>query len=383
MEYSGRRISIPLLRPRNGGKHIEPKVLIESYSPNCKIQAIVEEDNRCVYFYLFGELLDEEKFMNACWVRNYKKAPEQTDVQAMRDGMAPMLAAEYCKHPEGAERLDASKLEIVWFEEGDGAALLYEHEILSVIPGWSSLECPGYSRDCIKESEYTWPLGTPSDNVLHERVRKAKAFWDNWNENSFGEIQDAYLQAIEKSLGKYDKYYAIDGGHWPPKAMVTINKDNLTYIVTLGVSIIPQPKVEMYYEDPRPYRRFELGFVIETELLDRNRNGILSYISSLTAYPWDCVTWLGHGHTIPCGQFWPEDKQFPFVLLLSGSNTGKGPSIDFPAFNEDTVNVLWLVPITSSEREFAEEHGSEALLARYVKNMEELWVFRGESKFNI
>ncbi|MGY0373166.1 hypothetical protein [Clostridium sp. JNZ J1-5] len=31
----------------NKKKDTEPKVLIESNSPNCNIQAIVEEDNRC------------------------------------------------------------------------------------------------------------------------------------------------------------------------------------------------------------------------------------------------------------------------------------------------------------------------------------------------
>jgi len=166
----------------------------------------------------------------------------------MRDGKAPMLPYDYCSHTDGAEKLETSKLEIVWFEEGDGAALLYNGEILCVIPSWSSTQCPGYSRDCIKESQLAWPLGNPSSNVLFERISKAKAFWDSWSDNSWGKIQESYLAVIEKSIGKYDKYYSIDGGYWPPKAMVTIEKGNLTYIMTLGVSVIPQPKVEMYYD---------------------------------------------------------------------------------------------------------------------------------------
>lgn len=364
-------------------KDMEPRMLIESNSPNCDIQAIVEEDNRCVYFYLFGQPKYQEKFMSTCWVRNYEKALKDTDIQAMREGKAPMLSADYCNHPNGAERLDASKLEIVWFEEGDGAALLYNNEILSIIPAWSSLQCPGYSRDCKKESEYAWPLGNPSDNVLYQRVRKAKTFWDNWNENSWSEMQTAYLQVIESSFGKYDKYYAIDGGHWPPKAMVTINKDNLTYIVTLGVSLIPQPKVEMYYDEPKQYRRFELGLVIETELLNKNKNGLLSYISGQTSLPWNCLTWLAHGHTIPCDQIWPDNREFPYVLLLSSNKTNKVPSIDFPLNKEDIVNILWLVPITSSEKKFAEDNGSETLIQRHSKNIDDLWIFRGECKFNI
>jgi hypothetical protein len=364
-------------------KDIEPRVLIESNSPNCNIQAVVEEDNRCVYFYLFGQPEYQEKFMSTCWVRNYEKAPKETDVQAMRDGKAPMLSYDYCSHASGAEKLEPSKLEIVWFEEGDGAALLYNGEILCVIPSWSSTQCPGYSRDCIKESQFAWPLGNPSSNVLFERIRKAKAFWDNWSDNSWEKIQESYLSVIEKSIGKYEKYYAIDGGHWPPKAMVTIEKENLTYIITLGVSVIPQPKVEMYYEEPKEFRRFEFGFAIETEVLNKNKNGILSYISAQTSLPWSCLTCLGHGHTIPCDQIWQSSKEFPFILLISSNKTNNLPIIDLPSHGEDPVNLLWMVPITSVEQKYAEDNDSEALIRNYSKDIDNLWVFRGNNKFNI
>jgi len=364
-------------------KDIEPKVLIESNSPNCNIQAVVEEDNRCVYFYLFGQPMHQEKFMSACWVRNYEKAPNEEDIQAMRSGKSPMLPYDCCAHPNGAEKLDTSKLEIVWFEEGDGAALLYSKEILCVIPGWSNSQCPGYSRDCIKDSQFAWALGSPEDNVLFERVRKAKMFWESFNENSWIEVQKLYLTAIEKSLGKYDKYYAIDGGHWPTKAMVTVNKGNLTYILTLGVSIIPQPKVEMYFEEPKSHRRFELGLVIETELFNKNKNGILAYISGQTSFPWNCLTWLGHGHTIPCDQIWPESREFSYVLLLSDNKINRKPLIDFPLYKEDEVNLLWMVPITSEEKKYAQDNGSESLIEEYAKEIEGLLIFRGKSKFDI
>ncbi|SHJ12140.1 Suppressor of fused protein (SUFU) [Clostridium cavendishii DSM 21758] len=362
---------------------VEPKVLIESNSPNCNIQAIVEEDNRCVYFYLFGQSDSNDRFMNPCWVRNYEKAPKEVDVQAMQNGYAPMLPSDYCAHPNGAEKLDASKLEIVWFEEGDGAALLYNNEILSVIPGWAGPQFSGYSRDCVEESQFAWPLGNSSENVLYERVRKAKEFWDNWNDESWGEIQTEYLATIEKSIGKYEKYYAIDGGHWPPKAMVTIEKDDLTYIITMGVSVIPQPKVEMYFEEPKYHRRFELGFVIETELLNKNRNGILSYISAQTTLPWTYLTWLGHGHTIPCNQISSDLAEFPYVLLVNNKGFEYVPDIKLPLYREDEVNILWMVPLTIEEKKYAEDKGSECLIEEHLKDSEELWIFRGKSKFNI
>lgn len=301
----------------------------------------------------------------------------------MMAGKAPMLPSDYCSHSNGAERLDSSKLEIVWLEEGDGAALLYNEEILCVIPSWSSLQCPGYSRDCIKESEFAWPLGNSSDNVLFERIKKAKEFWDNWNEDSWSEIQTAYLTEIEKNLGKYDKYYAIDGGHWPPKAMVTIEKGNLTYILTVGVSVIPQPKVELYHEDPKQYRRFEFGFVIETELFNKNKNDILSYISAQTTLPWKCLTWLGHGHTVPCNQICQDSGEFPFILLLSNNICDNLPTVNYPAYKEDPINILWIVPITNAEKRYTEENGSESMIKNCSKDIESLWIFSEKNKFNI
>lgn len=364
-------------------KDIEPKVLLESNSPNCNIQAIVEADNRCVYLYLFGQPDNHDKFMSSCWVRNYEKAPKEIDVHAMRAGKAPMMPFDCCSHTNGTEKLEASELEIVWFEEGDGAALLYKGEILCVIPSWSNQECPGYSKDCIKESQFAWPLGDSSSNVLFARVRKAKEFWDGWNDNSWDKFQQVYLGTIEKSIGKYNKYYAIDGGYWPPKAMITIEKGNLTYVITLGVSIIPQPKVEMYFEEPREYRRFEFGFIIETELLNKNRNGILSYISAQTSLPWNCLTWLGHGHTIPCDQIFPEAKEFPFVIFINTKEINKVPVIDLPAYREDPINILWMVPITSSEKKYAEDCGSEVMIDEHTKDIADLLIFRWNSKFNI
>jgi hypothetical protein len=219
--------------------------------------------------------------------------------------------------------------------------------------------------------------------VLFERIRKAKSFWDSWSDNSWGKIQESYLTIVEKSIGKYDKYYAIDGGHWPPKAMVTIEKGNLTYIMTLGVSVIPQPKVEMYYEEPKEHRRFEFGFAIETEVLNKNKNGILSYIIGQTSLPWSCLTWLGHGHTLPCDQIWPSSEEFPFILLISSNKADNLPIIDLSSHGEDTVNLLWMVPITRLEQQYAEDHGSESLIKNCSKDEDDLWVFRGNSKFSI
>ena len=66
-------------------------VLLEEFSPICQIQAFVEEDDHCVYFYLWNDPGEEYASIRAGWVRNYGKAPDTIDVAAMEDGQAPML----------------------------------------------------------------------------------------------------------------------------------------------------------------------------------------------------------------------------------------------------------------------------------------------------
>lgn len=61
-------------------------------------------------------------------------------------------------------------------------------------------------------------------------------------------------------------FYNGDGGNFPPKALITGRKDGVIYGITVGVSMIPMPKVEMSYQDNyTEYRRMELGFACTEE----------------------------------------------------------------------------------------------------------------------
>lgn len=381
-------------------------VLLEEFSPICQIQAFVEEDEHCVYFYLWNDPGEEFASIRAGWVRNYGKAPESIDVEAMEDGQAPMLPRDCCAHPDGAPRLDPDQLSIVWFEEGDAAALLYQGEVLSVIPGWAGSapdgsSYPPYAKDCIGESSNTpqsdeyalkhipntlrgpqqlicFPLGTPDTNELFARIESAQKFWASWDEDPWPAIQDQFLSAITTSLGPVKKYYSIDGGHFPPKAMVTIEKGNVTYVVTLGVSLLPQPKVEQYTGTPELLRRFEFAFACETEWLAKNEQHLLAYISGQTSLPWSYLTFLAKGHTIPCREISEVDERFTSMLLAKPEGA---PDISFPVIGGDPVNLLWMIPITEDELHFAQTHSSVNLVQKAAEDPE-YWIFDGGSKFS-
>lgn len=155
-------------------------------------------------------------------------------------------------------KLDVDLLKIVWFEEGNAAALLSEDEIICVIPGWSGYEgFHGYLKFVKGTTPCAWEL-TEAFPVIGERVERSKAFWDWFEfEPDYWKItQSMHMEALEKFYGKCENYYAIDGEEFPPRALVRGSRDGVIYGITAGVSLIPMPEVEMWYGDD--YRKYLL-----------------------------------------------------------------------------------------------------------------------------
>jgi hypothetical protein len=192
------------------------EVLLEDVSPNGNIQAIVEQDDRVVYFYLVPAQ-DTGLDMKSCWVRNLQPGPDELDAASMQAGIAPLLPKRSCRHPVGAPPCQADTLRVIWFEEGDAAALLEESELLAVIPGWSGPDFHAYARDCIDRTELCWPLGDAESNVLFERVTQAEQYWTSWKDPGpqWQQVQTDAMVAFEGALGRHSNYYVIDGGYWP------------------------------------------------------------------------------------------------------------------------------------------------------------------------
>jgi len=345
----------------------EDGLLYSEVSPNGNVEAYVEQDERVACFYLQGA--PETQFgLRACWVRNLQPAPEALNVADMRAGRAPLLPLQFCRHPAGAPPLSPSDdVRVVWFEEGDAAALLAGQDVLAVIPSWSGQGgFDGYARDCIGESPLCWELGTPQETVLHERIARADEFWASWEADPtpWPMLQQRLCDALQQHLGPEDKYYAIDGGEWPPKAMLRIPRPNGTAFVTAGVSIRPQPRVELFTDEPQKLRRIELGIGLGAEIAESVCRAVMGYLSAQTNFPWDLFTWLGPYHTLPCDAFAAggADSAFTSVILLP--DPMGVPRVTLPTYRGDTVNLLWMAPITKAERKFAMDEGGEALAER-------------------
>ena len=364
-------------------------VIFHQTSPDGQIHALVEQDERVAYFYLASELPTFPT--KACWVRNLGQGPLTLDNREMEQGLAPALPRMVCHHPQGAEPLVAERLTVIWFEEGNGAALLEGSEVLAMIPPWSGEDgFHGYARDCKAENPVCWPL--PEDPRLRERLQQAQQWWNEWSTgNPWKQRQQELLSGLEIGLGPHQKYFSIDGQKWPPKGLALFHPSGWMAVVTVGVSLRPQPRVELYAESPRQIARIELGVLAADQPAEVLIERVGGWLSGMTNYPWYQQSWLGHGHTSTLQVHAAENGQnYPCVIfcehgeLLTRLNAAQLPPaaqgfrealqrIRLPAFRDCPTNLLWAIPISADEQAWVSSHGSSRLLDDLVTQPERLF----------
>jgi len=334
-----------------------PEQLLEQVSPLGNVQAIVEVDERTCFFYLFGA--PESEFgIKSVWVRNLQPAPAKLDVEGMAKSRPPMNPASHCRDKGAGTPPRKEALRVCWFPEGNGAALFEAERMLAVIPPWSGTSgFHGYSADCLGQGPLAWEM--PKDpGELVARIAAAEQFWRTWETNPWPEIQQRQLAMIERVLGKESNYYAIDGGNWPPRALVRIPTGPGVALLTLGMSVLPQPNVEMYVEDPSAARRVEIGALLPNGWSDPDISQFGSYLSGQAQLPWEQFTWLGPGHTIPCNAW--RNRKFTAAVLVSEHPAL--PALELPRQFSDPVSILWFLPVSDAERQLAMDKGTGELM---------------------
>lgn len=349
----------------------EPRILKEEIGPNGNIRAVVEEDGRSVHLYLEGTTDDHPFGVRSCWIRNLRPAPALIEAERMRAGLAPMLPARSCLHPQGAAPLRPEDLEFLWFESGDGVALLERGDVLAVIPPESGGGLAGYARDCALASPLCDPLGSPEQDHhgIFARLARAAAFWASWDENPWPRIQSGLMDALERALGPHTKYYSTDPELWPPRSLTRFDREGYRIAVTGGMSLRPQPRAQ----SPS---RIELGFAWEPRSEDPTP--ILSYLSGQALLPWERYTFLDEGHAIGLSAAAQAEIGPAFrAVFLRGDPPG-APAVKFPPFEDEPVRLLWMVPITDQELEFLRREGPGALKERLDASGVG-WIHRGRA----
>src|ERR1700726_4953713 len=99
---------------------MSPVTLLESFSPYGSRKVTVEYDGLATAAYLH----DGTAATAATCTANHRPPPPATDQARLDAGRAPLMPAARTKHPAGRPPLAAGTLEALWFEEGDGGAIL-------------------------------------------------------------------------------------------------------------------------------------------------------------------------------------------------------------------------------------------------------------------
>jgi hypothetical protein len=351
---------------RGAARPGQPGTLLESESPYASRRVAIEFDGSVTAAYLY----EGAQVLAATWIANHLQAPHSIDLTRLEAGQAPPMPAGHTKHPAGTPPLDARSLRALWFEEGDGVAIVDGGQLLAVIPGWCDMSrgMPGYSRDVLGQTPFGWSLDDAMEG-LGPRADKAAAFW-RWRarEDSWPGFQQALLGHLLVRLGPGSRYWDISGGKQPLGGVSErppTRQRPFTVLSTVGMSCQRMPVVEQVAADAGAVARIELALATTMPAPDAARVFLW-----LAQYPWRAGTWFGAGHTI---RWYHEPATFPLgggneaVLLLDDPSQLLGPEVpDLSGFSfgGDSVRWLWIVPISERERLLAKERGAGSLVTQ-------------------
>lgn len=346
---------------------VDPETLLFQTSPIGNIDAIVQHDGRCVYFFLNenpNSVSGKPKFGTRCvWVQNLERGPLVFNQSELEKGIPTILPRTHTIEREGLPNLSTETIHVIWFEEGNGAALVELDStkkidrVLAVIPPWSGRDgFHGYAAQCAAENEVCWPM--PKNEMLQRRITNAHEFWLSLEESDhpFAKLQpeqlayyrDRFVPRIDASATENNpapNYFSIDGGKFPPRGLLQIDTPDSVVLLTIGMSLLPQPMVELSTDEPSRYRRIEIGLKIPKRLVSESIiNLARTKVSQLAAYPWSHFTWLGSGHSCSLTGIFQQTEHA--VLIDDALIHNDTP---LPAFRNDPVNLLWLAPVTKQQ----------------------------------
>ncbi|MGY8770553.1 MAG: suppressor of fused domain protein [Pirellulales bacterium] len=124
-------------------------------------------------------------------------------------------------------------------------------------------------------------------------------------------------------------------------------------LITGGMSDLPQPGWNQELDWAAP--RAELIFYAKEP-----QGWMFDVVKGLAGMPFENDSFLHWHHTIPNGKaMTPKPSELSSFFIMPPYFEEE--NFDTLELDGDRVNILWLIPITESEREFAVIHGSPAL----------------------
>jgi len=347
-----------------------PDVLVEADNPYRTRRASLLAEDGDLYLYLSalprtGREADaaDAPTVSAVWVANLGPAPDELQPGGEHDlGRPPIMGRDGTAFPLGCPP-PTGTLELVWFEEGDGVALLDADGILAVIPGWGGkARFSGYARYCCAQTPLAWPLGPEALATFDERVASSRDYWAWRLAEGWGDIESSGLAHLEARLGPQEAMWRVDGGGFPEMSASRhrLRGEAVWVTSTTGLSAQRMPQVDQFATDPAA--RVELAVACRTPD-DRARDAIVGPAS----IPFSRMTWLGEGHVID-GQAETNTSlgsDVAGVLLSAHAPPDAGlaiPDLSGLRRRGESVTWLWVLALDGPTLALAKAKGSRAAL---------------------
>jgi hypothetical protein len=196
-----------------------PELLMRSTSPYGSRRAVLLRGSGDIYLYLEDVTGEAAETSSAVWVANQAVAPvhppDPTDTTVRNDdGGPPRMAATGTRHPEGCPPLQ--DVEFVWFEEGDGVALVDGEGIVAVVPGWGGRDdFYGYSRYAQGHTPIAWELSAEALDLLTSKVEESRDFWAWRTDQAWGHIRSTGIAHLEQAIGPQEVAWPLGESSFP------------------------------------------------------------------------------------------------------------------------------------------------------------------------
>lgn len=343
-----------------------PDLVAQELSPYGTRRASLYRGRGDTYLYLEDTTGPSVTSISAVWVANHLQAPSEPEPAAMTEGAPPRMTAAGTRYPEGCPEMDRPTL--IWFEEGDGVALVDRTGLVAVVPGWGGRDgFYGYARNAVGRNSLAWELTGQAERMLSQKVADSRQFW-SWrlDKRAWTEIHQTGVSHLNTRVGAAEAEWPIPALRYPQVVMSQhrYGTQPIWVTATTGMSAQRQAGVEQFVDDPERAARVELAVARSTP----DRVGA-DLIAALAALPFHRCTWLGEGHTIggQTGSFPTFGADRAAVLLTENPPPGTGvaaPKLNGLVRRNDEVVYLWALLIDDETFRLARGRDATTALAK-------------------
>jgi len=335
--------------------------------------AILEYENDCIYLYSYPHN-DKSLMAKSLWIANTKKRIfSKTNIKDdAKKGLQPYMPKKFCKN-EGfiKDYKNNENWFLQWGLDQNSIAVYFKDKIIAILPEWSGLDgFYGYSLGCNETTPLAWPLIKNNEEI--NRFIKEKTFLDLWDNSIWVEYQKIILSTYDLLYQDKTKYFAADGGKWPPLGIHYSKSSKVEFLATVGMSQLPMPLLEMEKDFSEDSRYIELALLFNH--VD-DYTPLAKYLSGQATFPWYHGTYFNHGHTIPCRELSEVGSNATFMLLIE--NAPFLPKIPASFAGKTSRRLLFMIPIYESELNYIKANSVSNFLVKIKDtNIDPLNIFR-------